>query len=110
MTDEPTVWDPQESPEAPEQPAELGVRRTVAAPPATARERVELFNKSKAHLVSMTFTSAHDGYPHVATVDEEGQVRCTCEAMKSVGFRPAGCWAMRFMRLVKGIDIEGGQT
>lgn len=58
--------------------------------------------------IAAVFPSRSGGPGHVVNVielpDGERAVTCTCEAMKSVGSRPQGCWAMRRMRDIVGLD------
>ena len=70
-----------------------------------APERQVLDGKGAEHLISMTFTSSHEGPPHIVTLLPDGRVSCTCQAMLSIESRPNGCWAMVQFRRVKGVHM-----
>lgn len=60
-----------------------------------------LGEKGAKYLMSMTFKSSKEGYPHIATRrdDYDGTVlvSCTCEA------KPGTCWAVAEFRRVAGL-------
>lgn len=56
--------------------------------------------------VSVTYASRSGGAPHVVTVldlaDGSRALSCTCKAMRSIAYRPGGCWAMKAARRILG--------
>lgn len=56
---------------------------------------------------ALVFSSSHDGRSHVVSVSVEADgsrtLRCTCKAMRSIDYRPDGCWALVAGRSVLGL-------
>lgn len=66
--------------------------------------RQVLSDKAAKNLRTMVFVSESGGEPHIVTRLEIGAVVCTCPAMRSIEYRPTGCWAMRDFRAITGME------
>jgi len=95
-----------------DEPADAEVVAAIAAAqrdiPAPPEEKPD----NATFIAGVIFRSHESGPPHIVSVVDGGPmigryVACNCAAMRSLGHRPQGCWAMVFVRHLIGITLEG---